>query len=100
MMIMTMMMMNYLHLVSFFFSFFFSFFLNILINIIFIGNQASRGRGGHNGRSRGRGGHNGGSRGRSRSGHGGSGHGHHSRSEGRQSDISRLPLTHVKRSEE
>ena len=81
---------------KFFFFFFFSFFLNMLINIIFIGNQASRGRGGHNGRSRGRGGHNGGSRGRSRSGRGGSGHGHHGRSEGRQSDISRLQLTHVK----
>ena len=81
---------------KFFFFFFFSFFLNMLINIIFIGNQASRGRGGYNGRSRGRGGHNGGSRGRSRSGRGGSGHGHHGRSEGRQSDISRLQLTHVK----
>src|ERR1043165_1521783 len=33
---------------KFFFFFFFSFFLNMLINIIFIGNQASRGRGGHN----------------------------------------------------
>ena len=81
---------------KFFFFFFFAFFLNMLINIIFIGNQASRGRGGHNGRSRGRGGHNGGSRGRSRSGRSGSGHGHHGRSEGRQSDISRLQLTHVK----
>lgn len=56
----------------------------MLINTFIIGNQTSRGRGGHNGRSRGRG------------RRGGSGRSHHSRLEGHQSDISRLQLTHVK----